>query len=163
ILQQRETGCLRQSGADQEVAIAGQEEDGKPLRGGLQHLRALLLEARDLRRVVADPGFEQVAQDEQRIRPHGSHVAPPGREGAGFSGLQVQVGDAFDAAPAGGGAQFLRRWRGGRRGPGVQTTTAFSTTRSVFGTSPWPLRVPVGTPLRRSMMSLPPTTLPNTA
>jgi hypothetical protein len=56
-------GGARKRVADQEVAVAVQEEDGAAA-GGAQDGGAFGFEAARLQHVVAGPGLEQVAQDE---------------------------------------------------------------------------------------------------
>lgn len=76
--------------------------------------------------VIAHPHLEQIAQDDERIEPTPVQVAAPSRGRGGVMGLQVQVRNHIHPTPFGPGFEG---------GPGVQSTTAFSITTSVTGTS----------------------------
>src|SRR5690606_377628 len=116
---------------------------------------------RGIEYVVTDPDLEQVAQDEQCVGPAAGGLRQPvekrlrrGRLG----GLQVQVRDDIDRLPVRGYAQL------GKAAAAIHsTTTAFSMTTSSLGTSSWKPRRPVGTPSIFLTISVPLTTLPNTA
>jgi len=123
--QQREAAGARKADTGQKVAVAHHEIHRQALRRGAEDGAAFGLEAgstdrivrtrclgsrfapRGFDRIVTDPDFKQVAQDEQRARLCALHVvAPHGKRGA-LGCLQVQVGDEVERVPACGGDEFF--------------------------------------------------------
>ena len=104
--------------------------------------------------VIAHPGLEQIAQDEQGVCRLALQPGGQSRLSGRRVRPQVQVRDESKAPPRG------RRLKGAKQ---AQTSTAFSMTSASSGTSSWkPLR-PVRTFSMASTTSVPATTLPNTA
>jgi hypothetical protein len=114
ILQSHHAALVQERGAEQEVAIAGHEGQAALRRRLLEDGRHLGLEGA-VAGVVADPGLEQVAEDEHGVG--GCLAQVPGERvrGARMTGLQVQVGDEIDAAPAGRRGELVQ---GGQRRAG---------------------------------------------
>jgi hypothetical protein len=82
--------------ADQEVAIAGDEADARPHVGRAAQQVADFLVERGVEVVVADPVFEQVAEDEQHLDVGRGRVGQEYREALRQVRpllAQVQVGD----------------------------------------------------------------------
>ncbi len=91
-----ETGAraVTEIAADQEVPVAVHDEAGNSAAGQCAQARTHLLLAR-IRIVIADPGFEQVAEDIERLRP-GRLRAQESQElidRGGRAGVEVHVGD----------------------------------------------------------------------
>ena len=157
-------------GGEQEVPVADHDEDGAVPGGAAQHAQAPGL-VRLGPHVVANPGLEQVTQDEEGVGGCLRQVPCEGRGGAGQAFVQVDVGDEINAPPRGRCGEGGGARESGLPGkPGVparrhahQTSTAWVMTTSSSGTSSWkPLR-PVLTFSMASTTSVPATTLPNTA
>ena len=89
---------LEHRAAEQEVAVADHESHGAAAARFGQHVDALAVE-RQVARIVADPCFEQVAEDVHRVGLRVVQVSGPAAE-SGRQGLaQVQVGNEVDGAP----------------------------------------------------------------
>ena len=170
--EQRHAGVGRHRLAEREVPVAVHEEEGFARGDPAQQFERELLERAGLpARVVADPGLEDVAQQEDRIRGRGRQVGAQSRQRRRHVRRQVQVGDQVDPPPAGLGPQRRQRRRQsgrGRHGTGGGTAThSTATARSMMtastGTSSWKPERLVLTFSILSTTSWPPTTLPNTA
>ena len=141
VLEQRAAGLAAERPADQEVAVAMHQED---MRAGLAQLPQgggdLVLEGRHA--VVADPHLEEVAEDVQRIGPHRAFLQKTQKRPGDVRAFlfKMQIGDQQDHS----------------------MTSARSMITSSAGTSWWPPRMVVGTPLILLTTSMPSTTSPNT-
>mmetsp|Transcript_44567 Transcript_44567/g.104745 ORF Transcript_44567/g.104745 Transcript_44567/m.104745 type:complete len:245 (-) Transcript_44567:258-992(-) len=144
-------GVLQQRAADQEVAVAGHEENLEPVAGLPQHRDGVRFEGL-VAGVIAHPDLEDVTEQQHRLGGRlGQMACQPGLGGRRV-GAQMQVGQQVDLRPACRGREAVD-----------QTSTAFSMTTSSTGTSPWPPRPAVLTFSILSTTSWPWTTLPNTA
>ncbi len=147
VAQQLQAGGLGEAPADQEVAVAVHEAHAHAEVGQgpqLQRLRRVVAQAG----VVADPVFEQVAEDVHRLR---LPRRPRQEARKGFAqrrGLQrqVQIGEQEGGHQSAGSRSALRISTGG---------TGTLTKSSLTGC--------VGRAAMRSTTSMPSTTRPNTA
>ena len=161
--QQRDATVGQPLGADQKVAVAVHEGDGATTCRLAQHRRAFGLEA-FATRIVADPGLEQITEDEDGIGRRAGQVLSQGVEGRGRQSAKMQIAQHIDRLPHRRRDKVVEAARRGRLPWRIgQTTTALVMTTSSSGTSSWPPLRPVLTPPIASTMSCPPTTLPKTA
>jgi len=111
--------------------------------------------------VVADPGFEQVAENVESfsLAPVAAEKIQKGINAGRTRGMQVQVRDEQGGQGGVNPAPSPVRGEGGRF---YSSTVTFSMMTSSFGTSPWPPWLPVETFSIASTTSMPSTTLPNT-
>ena len=142
VTQQRAASSVAKGLANQEVAVAVHQVDGRAAVAQPAHgLADRLLEG--CHGIVANPRFEKITKDVQRLGVAGAAIEQikkrPGNIRAFF--LQMQIGDQQDHS----------------------MISAFSMITSSFGTSWWPALEPVATFSMASTISRPSITSPNTA
>ena len=115
--------------------------------------------------IVADPEFEQVAEDEDRVGLVAVTSTKCSKAATVLGIASLRCRSEMETAGARWSPRplFAHRSRSRRSCSRDQTTTAFSITTSSTGTSWWKPFEPVFTFLILSTTSMPSTTLPNTA
>jgi hypothetical protein len=142
IVEELHAGVAREALRHQEVAIAVNEELGQ-LRPR-DESRDARIEGQD-EPVVADPVFEEIPEDVERV-------------GAARGGLQEILELRGRSRP-----RLIEMQVRDEERSSQEIISAFSMTTGSFGTFWWPALLPVATFLILSTVSLPSTTLPNTA